>query len=154
MRLIPTAIQPFKQHAQVAEARHRLAMLSAAVLDREGLVVDDREIVREGISYTVDTLKSLHADFPADQLFLLVGADACRGLPEWHEADRLNDLCTVVELTRAGVEPAGHGMVRVEVPAIDISSTGVRESVAAGQDVSSSVPAAVADYIREHALYQ
>jgi nicotinate-nucleotide adenylyltransferase len=154
IRLIPTAVQPFKLDVPVSEAVHRLAMLAAAVVGRDDFVVDEREVRRGGISYTVPTLESLHADFPQDQLFLLVGADACRSLPEWKDADRIPGMCTVVELTRPGVELAQVGEIQVEVPSVDVSSTGVRDAVRSHVDLGDAVPAAVAAYIEEHALYR
>jgi len=155
VRFVPARIQPFKTDRQMATPDHRLAMLELALADQPGFVVDDREIRREGTSYTIDTLRELSAELPQDQLCLLVGADAARELPDWREARLIPELARIVVLTRPGVEvrlgelPADV----IEVPAVDISATEVRRRVRSGEPIQELVPPAVADYIESHGLY-
>ncbi len=86
---------------------------------------------------------------------MLVGADAARELPEWHEASELPALAEIVVLTRPGAppEPSLGGRV-LQVPAVDVSATAVRERVARGESIRDLVPPAVADYIERHGLYR
>lgn len=155
VRLVPAGEQPFKAGQHVAAAADRLRMLELAVAGAPGLVVDPRECRRPGPSYTVETLRELRAEFPAASLSLLVGADAARDFPQWRAADEIPLLAEVVVLTRPGTRaavPAGVGRV-LEVPAVDISATAVRERVRAGRSVRFLVPDAVARFIAERRLY-
>lgn len=155
VRLIPVGHHPLKQEWQPAAAEHRLAMLHLAVAGDPRFIVDDRECRRPGPSYTVDTLRELRAETPDATLVLLVGSDAARDLSQWHEAESLSALATVVELTRPGVAPTRHEAVArtLEGPALDISATALRARVRRGESIRYFVPQAVADYIAEHHLY-
>ena len=106
VRLVPSALPPHREPAH-ARAADRLAMLDLAVREFPGLVVDAREIVRGGRSYTVDTLEALRREHPATPLVLLVGADAFRGLPAWH---RWRD--TRSRLVAGAREAVGHWAAR------------------------------------------
>jgi nicotinate-nucleotide adenylyltransferase len=130
-------------------------MLQAAVEGEPCFQVDDRELRRSGASYTVDTLRELTAEYPADQLSLLVGADAAVELGDWRDAERIPALARVVLLTRAGVDtPRSTGVASViEVPAVPISATEVRRRIAVGETIRELVPPAVADYIERYGLY-
>jgi nicotinate-nucleotide adenylyltransferase len=99
LRLIPCA-NPFHRDAAVAHSDDRLAMLKLAVQTDVRLLVDDRELKRQGISYTVDTLRSLHKDFPDSILVLLLGEDAFEGLPHWHRWQELFELCHICVINR------------------------------------------------------
>ena len=156
VRLIPAAVQPLKAEGLVAPGAHRQAMLEAAVAGDSRFVVDTRELLRGGPSYTVDTLEGLRAERPADQLFFLLGADAARDLSAWRSAERLPDLATIVVLSRPGATRPDLGLpVRhLEVPAVDVSSTALRAQCAGGGSLRYYVPDAVAAYIARHGLYR
>lgn len=155
VRLVPTCIQPFKADWEVSAPEHRLALLRAAVGEHPRLVVDDREIRRGGVSYTVDTVETLRHDFPQDQLFLLIGADAARDFPKWRASNRISEQCTVAVLSRPGApEVVLAGAQAVTVPAIDISATQVRERIRQGRSIEFLVPPAVASYIHGRQLYR
>jgi nicotinate-nucleotide adenylyltransferase len=153
---VPAATQPFKQGRHRASAEHRLAMLRLAAAADPRFVVDDREVRRGGVSYTVDTLRELRAEYPDDSLSLLVGADAAADLVHWYEAAALPSLAHIVVLTRPGASvPATSLPSRtLEVPAVDVSATEVRERVRRGAPIAELVPAAVAEYIARHGLYR
>ena len=155
VRLIPVGEHPLKHGGPVVRAEHRLAMLRLAVGGDARFVVDDRECRRTGPSYTVETLRELRAEFPSASLFLMMGSDAAQQLSAWHEAEALATLAEVVELRRPGAEPTRHPIVTriLDVPAIDISATALRERLHRGERVRYFVPDAVADYIATHELY-
>ena len=155
VRFVPAAEQPFKPEGHHASVGSRVAMLEAAVQDRATFVLDLREVERGGVSYTAETLAGLRHDFPTDELFLLVGADAARELPSWREASRIGELARIVALTRAGEAPPASPCIAqtITVPSLDISSTGVRCAVREGRSLRKLVPDAVAEYIRYHRLY-
>lgn len=158
VHFVPAREQPFKRGSHGASVEHRVAMLRAALTAPAGdprFVLDVREIERIGPSYTVDTLRSLTAEYPADQLFLLVGADAAAELPAWREAEAVRRLARLVVLMRPGTpppaRPAGR---RLEVPPVEVSGTDIRRRVRRGESIRGLVPPAVADYIAAHGLYR
>jgi nicotinate-nucleotide adenylyltransferase len=155
LRFVPAREQPFKHGRHHSSAKHRAAMLSLAVAGTSGFAVETAELDRPGPSYTVDTLRELRQREPGTELVLLLGADAAAELPAWREAEQIPDLARVVVFARPGAAaPGWSGVSRtIEVPAINISATGVRERVRRGQSVRYWVPDAVAEYISAHRLY-
>ena len=107
LRLIP-ALQPPHREAPIAGAEDRLAMLEAAVARANALHIDTRELVREGPSYTVDTLLSLRAELPAQPLCLIIGMDAFCYLDTWHRWQDVLELAHIGIARRPGTtEPTG-----------------------------------------------
>ncbi len=153
---MPAGQQPFKAGHHEAQPGHRVAMLRLALEDNPRFALDLRELQREGPSYTVDSLRELRHEHPEDQLCFLVGADTICDLPTWREAAQLARLATFVALTRPGSEVPHSEIVSqvIEVPAIGISATDIREAVSRGRSVRYMVPAQVAEYIVRHGLYR
>jgi nicotinate-nucleotide adenylyltransferase len=155
VRFVPARCHPFKSGHQ-ASPEDRVAMVAAAIQDNPRFVLDTRELRRPGPSYTAETLRELGTESPGDALFLLLGADAAAELPQWHDAEAVATLATVVVLTRPGAAPPPHRLIRavVEVPGIDISATTIRDAVRRGESIRYLVPPAVAAYITSHGLYR
>jgi len=152
VRLIPAAAQPFRVGQHVAGPADRAAMVGLAVAGMPGLALDRAEVDRgEGPSYTVETLELLTRREPGVEWTLLVGADAAAQLPRWHEAERIPSLARVVVFARGGALPVPGA---IEVPAIAISSTAVRERVRAGRSIRYWVPEAVEGYLTARRLYR
>lgn len=152
-----------KAHRQITHASHRLAMLQLAVQGNDGFGISDVELVREGPSYTADTLALLAAERLDDEFYFIVGSDALADLPNWHEPERIvRHACLAVapreaEMTDAGSlgVPGIEGrVVAFEMPRIDVSSTEIRARIAAGTGARYVVPEAVLTYIVEHELYR
>ncbi|MGH2609578.1 MAG: nicotinate-nucleotide adenylyltransferase [Tepidiformaceae bacterium] len=142
-----------KAGTPVTAAEHRLAMTELATDLNAHFAVDAREIRRDGPTYTVDTLEALCAE-GHDRVILLLGADALRDLPNWREAGRIRELATVAVAARDGEEvPREPGIVALRMPGIEVSSTAIRERVAAGKTIRYLVPDPVRDYIAHHRLY-
>lgn len=176
VRFMPAGSPPHKQMTH-ASADLRLAMVSAAIADQKGFVVDDREIRRKGVSYSYDTLAELRAEFPDRSLCLLLGMDAFLGLPDWHRWRELLDLAHIVVAHRPGwkaptMGPLGEVMVdrgtgsvrdlheklagRIYIRAVtqlEISSTDLRQVITSGQDPRYLVPEEVRKIIRETGCY-
>ena len=167
--LAPSATPPHKASTGLAPAEHRLRMAQLAAAGRTGWHISDLEVERGGRSYSIDTVRAVteayHLEAPP---YFLIGADMLQELAEWWEADRLVELCRFAVAARPGskleppprlVETIGHEQAQVicgrvvPAPLMDISSTDIRSRVAQGQPIDHLVPAAVSDYIREHALY-
>ena len=163
--LIPARIPPHKPVQDEPGAEHRLELCRLAIQgDEERLAVSDLEIVREGPSFTVDTLEELHARSPEDELFLIVGGDIAAGLPQWRAPERVLSLATLAVAKRRGTSreavdealaalPGGERTQFFRMPRIGISSTMLRDRVRARQPIKYYVPDAVAGYIERHSLY-
>ncbi len=139
----------------ITPAAHRLAMTRLAVAGNDGFRVDDREVLRAGPSYTVDTLEELHGE-GCRELILVVGTDALADMRNWNRPGRIRELATLAVAAKPGagdvqLEP---GVELVEMPSLAISSTEIRERVAAGRPIRYLVPRAVEAYIAEHGLYR
>jgi nicotinate-nucleotide adenylyltransferase len=104
----------------------------------------------------VRTLRALAQREPGNRFVLLVGGDALRDLPSWYEVEALPALADLVAFARPGAPPPSHGLIgrTVDVPAVDISATGVRERVSQGRSIRYMVPDAVREYISAHGLYR
>jgi nicotinate-nucleotide adenylyltransferase len=186
--LVPTHTTPYKANAEDVEERrdpgpeHRLRMCRLAVQGVDGVTACAVEIERGGLSYTVDTLSSLHASHPHAELTFIVGADTASTLGSWREPEQLLELAQLAVATRvpsdaqagaarrgvldalgairlsesaAGEPRTGADRVRfLEMPPIDVSSSLVRRRVAGGDAVDDLVGPAVAAYIAEHGLYR
>lgn len=140
----------------VSAATHRWTMTLLAVDGVDYFDADDREIRRPGWTYTVDTL----ASFPSDEeLVLILGADAARGLPTWHRATEVLERARVVVaprpgVTRAQVEDAVGPVHWLDAPALDISGTELRGRLTRGASIRFLVPEPVWRYVEEHRLYR
>jgi nicotinate-nucleotide adenylyltransferase len=155
LRFVPAREQPFKQGRHGATAEQRAAMLDLAVAGTTGFGVERAELRRPGPSYTVDTLRELHAQEPGIRLTLLLGADAAAELEAWHQAAEIPSLARVVVFARAGTPAPASALIggRVEVPAVDISATEIRRRVREGRSIRYWVPDPVAEYVSRHRLY-
>ncbi|MBU6364663.1 MAG: nicotinate (nicotinamide) nucleotide adenylyltransferase [Gemmatimonadetes bacterium] len=161
--VVPTAHQPLKE-GHGAPAADRLAMVRLAFEGIPQVVVDAVEIERGGLSYTVDTVRGVRAQFPGAEVLLLVGADAVSSWSRWREVAALEAMVRLVVLRRPGStvdEAAGGG--HDGVPAgtqwlatrcVELSSTEVRERARAGESLRGFVPDAVAAYIERSGVYR
>ena len=145
-------------------AEHRLALCRGAVRGDPRFEVSDIEVARDGPSYTVDTLESLHTRMPDSELFLIVGGDVAAGLPTWREPEKVLSLATLAVAMRRGTPrmaidealsglEGGEGAQFFEMPRIGVSSTDIRRRVQRQEPITYLVPDAVASYIDEHRLY-
>ena len=160
--MIPSSTPPHRA-APRASAADRLAMVELAVRSRPPLLCSDVEVMRGGISYTVDTVRALAERHPDAELVLLLGWDAAVDFREWHDAALIAGLARMAVFNRTGSTPPGVGLEGLglpadarylEVPSPSVSATSVREALTQDSSGASFLPQAVADYIREHDLYR
>jgi nicotinate-nucleotide adenylyltransferase len=157
---VPTGAQPFKVDTPpVASGQDRLEMVRLAVTDDANYVVDDAEINRKGLSFTVDTLEHLSERNPAAQLFLLMGEDVLAGFEKWRSPARIRELATLVAVSRGGLagsvaDPATSAVLRVSTRRVDVSSTEIRERRRAGKSIKGFVPESVERFIDVRGLYR
>jgi nicotinate-nucleotide adenylyltransferase len=156
--LLVVANQPWQKAAgPLTPAEDRLAVVEAAVAGTPGLEASRLEIDRGGESFTADTLEQLSAADPTGELFLVVGGDVAAELATWRRTDVVARLATLVVVTRPGTALAEIGapwrVRRVEIPAMEVSSSDLRARCADGRPLDYLVPAAAIDCIRQRGLY-
>ena len=156
VRFVPAREQPFKRAAHGAAPEQRAQMLELAVAGNPRLRVEPIELALPAPSYTVRTLRALAEREPGNRFMLLLGADAAQELGAWYQAESLPELADVVVFARPGAPLPRHPAVRrvVDVPAIDVSATMIRERVRQGRSIRYLVPDAVREYIAAHGLYR
>ena len=154
--------QPWqKAGRRLAPAEDRLAMLRLLVADAPGHVIDERELLRSGPSYTIDTVESLQREQPAAELFLVIGQDQYGRLDTWHRWRELVGSVTLAVAAREGVRPEPPAALRAEphrvreldLPDMPVSSTTIRARAARGEPLATLTGEPVARYIAQHHLY-
>jgi nicotinate-nucleotide adenylyltransferase len=165
---VPAATAPHKQDQRAADTRHRIEMLNLATAGHENFEISTIEIDRGGVSYTVDTLRSLMAEDSRRELFLMLGADSLADLPNWKQPGEICSLATLVVVGRPDTpepdfEPlkqllpssqlAAFLPLSIVMPLIGLSSSEIRRRVAAGQSIRYQTPRAVEKYIETEKLY-
>jgi len=157
--LLVVANHPWQKSGRVlTPAEDRLAMVEAAVADRDGLEASRMEIDRGGDTYTADTLEQLHHDDPDRELFLVVGSDVADDLDTWKRPDVVSRLATLAVVGRGGVgegRPRGREwrVEHVDMPPLEISSSDLRDRHRRGLPLDFLVPDRVIDLIRQRGLY-
>ena len=149
--------QKTRDGRRITPAPVRLRMVRALVGATEGLGVNDREISRGGVTYTIDTLEEIRREAGDVEIFLIMGADTASRFDSWHRHGEVAALSTLVVVNRGREEQVvPSGAVRVEfvqMEPVDVSSTAVRDAVAGGRDVTALVGTGVARIITEDNLY-
>lgn len=157
---VPAGSQPFKVATPpVAPGAERLEMVRIAVAGDPCYTVDDAEISRMGLSYTVDTLLHLATRNRGAELFLLLGEDAMAGFPQWRSPERIRELATLAVMARSGSHATGpaagpEGVVTVSTRRVDVSSTEIRARLRDGKSVRGFVPEGVERFIEARGLYR
>ena len=154
---IPAAQSPFKSENKIAPAEIRLKLLRLALAGKTNCEIDEQEIRRGGISYTIETLRDYAKRFPQAELFYLIGADNISKLNEWRAANELAKCAEFVAIPRPGETVAEfpkpfRGRILKGFP-IEISSSQIRARVKAGLPIENLVPPFVAEAIHAAKLY-
>ncbi|MUV39567.1 Nicotinate-nucleotide adenylyltransferase [Lentibacillus sp. JNUCC-1] len=151
---IPTYEAPHKQSSGTG-VDSRLQMLKQAIKTNQNFYINDIEIERKGVSYTVDTVTLLREKHHDVQFHFIIGADIVEYLPHWHEIERLLDLVKFIGVGRPGYKmKTDYPIIEADVPLMDISSTDVRRRVKEGQTIKYLVPECVETYIYKRRLYE
>ncbi|OHB62196.1 MAG: nicotinate (nicotinamide) nucleotide adenylyltransferase [Planctomycetes bacterium RBG_13_46_10] len=167
---IPAKRSPLKGFRPAASDDDRFAMIALAIAGKNNFELSDYELRRPQPSYTLQTVKQFQADYGRQtEICWLIGADSIDDLPHWYKIIELIDECNLATMYRAGFAPPDFSMFKeiwgakrveklqqnvIETSLIDVSSTEIRNKLAAGGDITSMLHPAVADYIYEHGLYQ
>ena len=175
-KLIPCSIPNHRAEA-ISSADHRVAMLELAIKDYENLSIDPIEVYKDGISYSVDTLRELKAQNPESGIVFILGMDAFNNLNRWHKWEQLLQLCSLFVLARSGENvnygiateidllnrkvDSGETLLQKEAGSVfiseefncELSSTTVRSKLLLGEDLSQELNEKVYSYIKKHNLY-
>lgn len=154
---IAAARSPFKPETEPAPAELRLRLLRLALAGQTQFEVDDSEIRRGGISYTIDTVREYRRRFPQAQFYYLIGADQVPMLPRWREAAELAGAVEFLVIPRPGEASVSfpepfRGRVVQGFP-LAVSSSQIRARVRAGKPIDFLVPPPVAEAIKNNRLY-
>ena len=163
---IPSGRPPHKAHLGAAAAQ-RLEMTRLAIEELAWASACDIEVFREGTIYTVDTLGLLTAQYPETTFYYIIGADTLVDLPNWRSPEKVCSLCEFICIKRPGIDDAtvqramqrmeteyGKRIYLIDVSGPDISSTEIRNALAAGENTQAMLPEAVRDYIDRENLYR
>ncbi len=178
---LPAAQSPLKQELRPTDAKARVEMIRLAIGGHPQFVVDEREIHRGGISYTIDTLKEITSekikqdDAPESsssqevEWFLLIGGDSLADFPRWKSPKEILRLASMAVVARGGspdldwrvLEPycdldtiANIKNNQIHMPQMEISSRDIRNRIASGKTIRYLVPPAVSAYIEAKQLYR
>jgi nicotinate-nucleotide adenylyltransferase len=166
---IPASQSPLKLDRLPTPDRQRVEMLQLAIGGNEAFRLDERELSRGGVSYTVDTLRELHQEHPEDELFLLIGSDSLHQFDQWRQPEEICRLDLPIVIARGGHPPPDWSVLRrylaaerfqaalecqIQMPEVEISSSALRQRVAQGRSIRYLVPRAVEMYIAEQKLYR
>ena len=154
---VPTGRPWMKEHEVVSPPEDRYLMTVIATASNPRFRVSRMEVDRDGPTYTVDTLRGLKAEVDAD-LFFISGADAILEIVQWKEPDELFELAHFIAATRPGYDIAAfdpHPAITVmNIPALAISSTDIRDRMAHGRPIRYLVPEGVNSYVQKAGLYR
>lgn len=166
---VPCRLPPHKEGTHLADAAHRAAMLEAAIEDDLRFELSRVELLRDGPSYTVDTIRELKRQQPEAQIHFIMGSDMLPELHLWRDVYRLLEMCRFITLCRPPTDPRSLSAASIgltppwperilELAAagrmVAVSSSEVRHRIAEGLSIRYLVPAAVEMYIAEHRLYE
>ena len=154
---IPAAQSPFKPNSKPTSGAHRLRLLHLALAGKTWCEIDEQELRRGGVSYTIDTLRDYAKRFPKARLSYLIGADNVAKLPSWRDAAELARLAEFIVVPRPGQTETPfpkpfHGRALKGFP-LGVSSSQIRFRIKAGQPIDHLVPGTVAEAIRSSSLY-
>lgn len=177
IRFIPCGEPPHRNNP-VAEPLQRLAMVRAAISGQDNFSVDDREISRAGLSYMVDTLKSLKQELVSDSLNLILGTDAFNNLPAWYKWQDIFNLANIIVMQRPQTNASDNRSAAlsavikqrqvskdslgkyqqgkicfVPVTQLDISATVIRQQWQQQKDIRFLLPDSVLTLIRQQNIY-
>lgn len=168
LRWVPAAQSPLKPSGTIASASQRVTMLQLALAGWEGHLIDDRELRRGEVSYTVDTMRELRNELPDVEWFLILGSDSLASIRQWHEPEKLLQLAVLAVVRRGGDPEPDYSVLKglveeerierfrksvIPMPLIEISSSEIRRRVAQGRSIRFRTPRAVEAFIQAEQLY-
>ncbi|MCA1057977.1 nicotinate-nucleotide adenylyltransferase [Rossellomorea aquimaris] len=155
IRFLPNHVPPHKQVDDRVSVNQRLLMLEAAIKGNPRFSIEKIELEREGASYTYDTIKLLMEREENIEFSFIIGGDMIEYLPKWHKIDELQNMVKFIGVNRPSyLHETSYDVQLIEVPAIDLSSSYIRQRVNQGQSVRYLVPDEVYRFIKGEKLYE
>ena len=160
--VVPAKMQPFKLDRALTQGEHRFNMLKLAFPGDEAISVSDIELKKNGISYTIDTLREIKSLHSGANISFILGADAFLNIEKWKCPEELIQDYSFIIGARPGIEPElGAFISRLQISAaainnrqVAVSSTEIKRMLESGESLSGMIPKEVERYIRENGLYQ
>ena len=155
---------PHKKGQNVTDARVRLEMVKLAIDGIDGFTASDYEVNKAEYSYSVNTLKWLHTEYPDTEIYFLIGEDSLDYIDKWYRPEEILDLCTVLVYPRISMETLKRTLIEkqsilggdiriIDAPIYGVSSTQIRNVVNSGADASELLDGRVYEYIRHNNVY-
>lgn len=169
LRWIPAATSPLKPHGPIASNEDRLQMLRLALSGCSQHVIDDREIKRGDVSYTVDTVRELLDENPGSEIVMVIGSDSLATIQKWHQPKELLRLVTPAVVQRGGDPPIDFSVLKdlvdesranhiaehvIKMPVIQIASSDLRDRLSGKRSIRFQTPRSVEAMIAASKLYQ
>jgi len=164
---VPTGNPPHKRSAALADAYHRYMMVQFATMTNPSFDVSNIEVEKDGISYTVDTIRELKNNYIDTKLYFITGTDAVLDLPNWKDPEEILNLCTFISVNRPGyvtdtlddkldrlMEKYKGEILSIRAPQLKISSTDIRNRIQEGRPTKYLLPENVEQYIFKNGLYR
>jgi len=169
VRWIPAAQSPLKPSAPIATNEERLTMIRLAISGATGHTIDPRELQRAQPSYTVDTVEEICAEDPHNDYFLIAGSDSLASMPNWRSPERILRCVTLSVVRRGGDPPIDYSVLNgivdgrllesilaseISMPAIEVSSTEIRNRIKRNSSIRYQVPHAVEVFLQSNKIYR
>lgn len=153
---VPTFLPPHKDKSDIAPASARLCMVKLAIEGNKYFSASSIEIIRDGRSFTIDTLKEFKKKYPQDELYFIIGSDLLKYLEEWKDLDEIIKLVKFIVVTRPGypLEKIPAYIKTMEIRAVDVSAFEIRQRIKEDKSFRYLVPEAVYKYIIRKKLYK
>ncbi len=164
---VPTGNPPHKRSAALADAYHRYMMVQFATMTNPSFDVSNVEVEKDGISYTVDTIRELKNKYIDTKLYFITGTDAVLDLPNWKDPEEILNLCTFISVNRPGyvtdtlddkldklMKKYKGEILSIRAPQLKISSTDIRNRIREGRPTKYLLPENVEQYILKNGLYR
>ena len=154
---VPSFIPPHKQNENIASADDRINMVKLALANSENLEVSAIEVDREGVSYTIDTLKQIKAFYnEEDEIFFIIGSDNVKEFETWRKPEEIVKVANIVVVQRPGSEDLNiefNGFIFVDTDPCSISAKNLRNKMKKGLSIAGELPDKVLQYITKKSLY-
>lgn len=153
---VPTYLPPHKDKSDIAPSKDRYQMIKLAIKTNRDFSISGFEIKRDGLSYTIDTLKEFKKQYPQDDLYFISGSDLLKYLDEWKDLPEIIKMVKFIVATRPGypLEKIPSYISTVAIRAVDVSAFEIRQAIRENRSFRYLVPEAVYNYILKRKLYR
>jgi len=152
--IVPVGIPAHRCDTNFVSGHARIAMIKLTCLKNKKLQPCDYEINSKKVSYTYDTLLKIVEKHPDSFIYEIIGEDSAEYLTTWKNYEKMVDLCKFVVFKRKGYKSTTNGLMTIEAPLFDLSSTMIREKIKNNEPLDKYIVPEVEEYIKKHRLYR